>query len=99
MFQINTDKVDNLEALKGKNIHASWNGKTQPVKMRASKKFSSTTAAMMEVTVQNVKDILRVHGDDKIIEMKLLDTDTISVDDYFDKPLTPGLWLECKMLY
>jgi hypothetical protein len=86
MFQINTDKVDNLDALKGKNINTSWNGKKLQVKMRASKKFSSTIAAMMEVTVQNVNDILRVHEDDKFIEMKLLDTDTILVEDYFDKP-------------
>ena len=86
IFQINTDKVDNLEALKDKNINTSWNGKILPVKMRASKKFSSTIGAMMEVTVSNVKDILRAHRDDKFIEMKLLDTDTISVDNYFDKP-------------
>ena len=86
MFQINTDKVDNLDALKGKNLNAAWNGKTLQVKMRASKKFASTISAMMEVTVQNVNDILRVHEDDKFIEMKLLDTDTILVDAYFDKP-------------
>ena len=74
------------EMVKGKNINAAWNGKTLQVKMKASKKFSSTIAAMMEVTVQNVNDILRVHEDDKFIEMKLLDTDTILVEDYFDKP-------------
>ena len=56
------------------------------MKVGASKKFSSTTGALMEVTFQNVNDILRIHENDKFIEMKLLNTDTILIDEYFDKP-------------
>ena len=33
MFQINTGKVDNLDALKGKRINAEWNGKTLQIKV------------------------------------------------------------------
>ena len=86
MFQVNTDKVNNFDALKGKNLNASWNGKTLQVKVGASKKFVATTGALMEVTFQNINDILKIHEDDKFIEMKLLNTDTILIDEYFDKP-------------
>ena len=41
MFQINANKVDNLDALKGKKINAEWNGKTLQIKVGRSKKFST----------------------------------------------------------
>ena len=47
----------------------------------------------MQVTAEKVNDILSIHGDDKFIEMKLLNTGTILIDEYFDKPSTSGLWL------
>ena len=86
MFQINTGKVDNLDALKGKRINAAWNGKTLQIKVGPSKKFSSTLGTLMQVTAEKVNDILSIHGDDKFIEMKLLNTGTILIDEYFDKP-------------
>jgi len=86
MFQINTRKVDNLDALKGKKINAEWNGKALQVKVGPSKKFSSTLGTLMQVTAEKVNDMLSIHENDKFIEMKLLNTGNILIDEYFDKP-------------
>ena len=86
MFQIDTNKVDNLDFIKGKRINASWNGETIQVKVGAIKKFPPGVAALMLVTAEKVNDILRIHKNDKSIEMKLLDTDGIIINKYFNRP-------------
>ena len=40
----------------------------------------------MQVTAEKVNDMLSIHENDKFIEMKLLNTGNILIDEYFDKP-------------
>ena len=91
-FTVHTNKVDNLDNLKGKKIHVGWNGDTIKVKVGSAKKFpkSSSVTAMMLVTEQSIANILKVHKDDKTIRMELQDIDGIIISDYFDKSI--NLW-------
>jgi hypothetical protein len=97
IFTVHTNKVDNLDKLKGKKIHVGWNGDTIEIKVGSTKKFpkSSSVTAFMLVTEQSIAHILKVHKDDKTIRMELQDTDGLIISDYFDKSI--NLWSLTEM--
>jgi hypothetical protein len=92
IFTVHTNKVANLDNLKGKKIRVGWNNGTIEVTLASTKEFpkTSSVSAMMLVTEQSIANILSVHKDDKNIRMELKDTDGILIDEYFDKSV--NLW-------